>query len=70
MLDDCKKIIKSEEDLIKIVKIIRELGFTIGFTNGCFDILHRGHNKYLDQARKLVDFLIIGVNDDQSVKKL
>ena len=70
VLDDCKKIIKSEKDLIKIVKIIRELGFTIGFTNGCFDILHRGHNKYLDQARKLVDFLIVGVNDDQSVKKL
>ena len=70
VLGDCKKIIKSEKDLIKIVKIIRELGFTIGFTNGCFDILHRGHNKYLDQARKLVDFLIIGVNDDQSVKKL
>ena len=70
VLDDCKKIIKSEKDLIRIVKIIRELGFTIGFTNGCFDILHRGHNKYLDQARKLVDFLIIGVNDDQSVKKL
>ena len=69
-LDDCKKVIKSEKDLIKIVKIIRELGFTIGFTNGCFDILHRGHNKYLDQARKLVDFLIVGVNDDQSVKKL
>tara|TARA_X000000368_G_scaffold418300_1_gene417476 strand:- start:1094 stop:2662 length:1569 start_codon:yes stop_codon:yes gene_type:complete len=70
VLDDCKKIIKSEKDLIKIVKIIRELGFTIGFTNGCFDILHRGHNKYLDQARKLADFLIIGINDDQSVKKL
>jgi D-beta-D-heptose 7-phosphate kinase/D-beta-D-heptose 1-phosphate adenosyltransferase len=69
-LDDCNKIIKSVEDLTKIVKIIRELGFTIGFTNGCFDILHRGHNKYLDQARKAVDFLIIGINDDKSVKKL
>lgn len=69
-LDDYNKIIKSVEDLMKIVKIIRELGFTIGFTNGCFDILHRGHNKYLDQARKAVDFLIIGVNDDKSVTKL
>jgi len=69
-LDDYNKIIKSVEDLTKIVKIIRELGFTIGFTNGCFDILHRGHNKYLDQARKVVDFLIIGVNDDKSVTKL
>ncbi len=69
-LDDYNKIIKSGEDLTKIVKIIRKLGFTIGFTNGCFDILHRGHNKYLDQARKAVDFLIIGVNDDKSVTKL
>ena len=69
-LDNYNKIIKSVEDLTKIVKIIRELGFTIGFTNGCFDILHRGHNKYLDQARKAVDFLIIGVNDDKSVTKL
>ena len=69
-LNDYNKIIKSGEDLTKIVKIIRELGFTIGFTNGCFDILHRGHNKYLDQARKAVDFLIIGVNDDKSVTKL
>ena len=43
---------------------------TIGFTNGCFDILHRGHTTYLDEARKSADFLFIGVNDDLSVKNL
>ena len=40
------------------------------FTNGCFDILHRGHVTYLAEARKLGDVLIIGVNSDASVKRL
>ncbi len=42
----------------------------IVFTNGCFDILHRGHITYLAEARKLGDLLIIGVNSDASVKRL
>lgn len=42
----------------------------IVFTNGCFDLLHVGHIRYLAQAKKLGDFLIIGVNSDTSVKKL
>jgi len=69
-LDEHNRIIKNEKELEKIVNLIRELGFKVGFTNGCFDILHRGHIKYLDQARKTVDFLFVGVNDDNSVKKL
>jgi len=40
------------------------------FTNGCFDILHRGHVEYLKQAKNLGDYLIIGLNSDLSVKKL
>lgn len=40
------------------------------FTNGCFDILHRGHVSYLQNARNLGDFLIVGVNSDHSVSKL
>lgn len=40
------------------------------FTNGCFDILHRGHVTYLAQARELGDCLIIGLNTDSSVKRL
>lgn len=42
----------------------------IVFTNGCFDILHRGHVSYLNQARSLGDALIIGLNSDASVKRL
>ena len=40
------------------------------FTNGCFDILHRGHVTYLQQAASLGDHLIVGLNSDESVKKL
>ena len=42
----------------------------IVFTNGCFDILHRGHIQYLAQAAELGDLLLIGLNTDESVKKL
>lgn len=42
----------------------------IVFTNGCFDILHRGHVTYLAEARKLGDLLVIGLNSDASVKRL
>jgi len=42
----------------------------IVFTNGCFDILHAGHVKYLENARKLGDILIVGINSDDSVKRL
>ena len=42
----------------------------IVFTNGCFDILHRGHVEYLSQARDLGDYLILGLNTDESVKGL
>lgn len=45
-------------------------GKKIVFTNGCFDILHRGHVTYLSEARKLGDLLVVGVNSDASVKRL
>lgn len=45
-------------------------GKRIVFTNGCFDILHRGHVTYLAEARKLGDLLVMGVNSDASVKRL
>ena len=48
----------------------RSAGETIVFTNGCFDILHRGHVEYLAQAADLGDKLIIGLNTDVSVKRL
>ena len=48
----------------------KEKGETVVFTNGCFDILHRGHVTYLQQAAALGDHLIVGLNSDSSVKKL
>jgi len=48
----------------------RNLGKTIAFTNGCFDILHEGHIFSLSQAAKEADYLVIGVNSDASTKKL
>lgn len=45
-------------------------GKKIVFTNGCFDILHRGHVTYLTEARKLGDLLVVGLNSDASVKRL
>ncbi|MHB8527952.1 MAG: D-glycero-beta-D-manno-heptose 1-phosphate adenylyltransferase [Caulobacteraceae bacterium] len=48
----------------------RERGLTVGFTNGCFDILHPGHIAYLNQARAWCDRLIVGVNTDASVLRL
>jgi rfaE bifunctional protein nucleotidyltransferase chain/domain len=54
----------------KTVAKLREDGRKIVFTNGCFDILHAGHVKYLRQARRLGDVLIVGVNSDRSVSAI
>ena len=48
----------------------RAEGLSVGFTNGCFDILHKGHVQYLDQARGWCDRLIVAVNADESVRRL
>jgi D-beta-D-heptose 7-phosphate kinase/D-beta-D-heptose 1-phosphate adenosyltransferase len=48
----------------------RAKGLRVGFTNGCFDILHRGHVAYLNQARSWCDRLVVGINSDRSVKAL
>ena len=58
------------KDNINIIKKIKAERKKIVFTNGCFDLLHVGHIRYLSQAKKLGDFLIIGLNSDRSVKKL
>lgn len=49
---------------------IKSSGKKIVFTNGVFDILHRGHVTYLKEAKKHGDILIVGINDDKSVKRL
>jgi rfaE bifunctional protein nucleotidyltransferase chain/domain len=50
--------------------LVENAGKKIVFTNGCFDILHRGHVTYLAEARKLGDLLVVGLNSDASVKRL
>ncbi|MCX6145497.1 MAG: D-glycero-beta-D-manno-heptose 1-phosphate adenylyltransferase [Ignavibacteriales bacterium] len=57
-------------NLIEIRQQLRKTGKSVVFTNGCFDILHRGHVDYLSKARALGDILIVGVNTDASVKRL
>lgn len=49
---------------------LRAAGRLVALTNGCFDILHAGHVRYLSQARALADCLIVGVNSDASVRRL
>lgn len=67
-----KKIFSSKDDieLSRLLAFWRFKNKKIIFTNGCFDVLHRGHIEYLIQAASLGDVLIIGLNTDESVKKL
>jgi D-beta-D-heptose 7-phosphate kinase/D-beta-D-heptose 1-phosphate adenosyltransferase len=60
--------IQTRERAAEIVAGLRRQGRRIVFTNGCFDLLHVGHAHYLEQARELGDFLIIGLNSDESVR--
>lgn len=62
--------IKSLKEIENLAKKFHEQGKKIVFTNGCFDILHIGHVKYLEEARTYGDVLILGLNSDKSVKKL
>jgi D-beta-D-heptose 7-phosphate kinase / D-beta-D-heptose 1-phosphate adenosyltransferase len=60
----------SWEEAEKMVRLWQARGETVVFTNGCFDILHRGHLTYLAQAAELGAHLLIGLNSDASVKRL
>jgi D-beta-D-heptose 7-phosphate kinase/D-beta-D-heptose 1-phosphate adenosyltransferase len=59
-----------EAELCSIIKIAQSRGERIVFTNGCYDIIHYGHIRYLEQAKSFGDRLIVGVNDDHSVARL
>jgi rfaE bifunctional protein nucleotidyltransferase chain/domain len=63
------KILKLS-DLVKVLESLREAGKRIVFTNGCFDILHAGHVRYLAAARSKGDILVLGLNSDISVKSI
>jgi D-beta-D-heptose 7-phosphate kinase/D-beta-D-heptose 1-phosphate adenosyltransferase len=64
------KIVSSVEEMLARLEAWRHEGLRIGFTNGCFDILHPGHVRLLGQARAACDRLIVGLNTDSSVRRL
>jgi len=62
--------VTSREEAAEHVRLWKGLGLRVGFTNGVFDLLHRGHLHSLEQAKRRVDRLVVGVNADASVKRL
>jgi D-glycero-beta-D-manno-heptose 1-phosphate adenylyltransferase len=64
------KKIQSIPRMKKTLDGLKKQGKKIVFTNGCFDILHVGHVRYLTQARKLGDILVVGLNTDRSVRAI
>lgn len=59
-----------QSDIADFCRILRAGGKKIVFTNGCFDILHAGHVRYLTKARSFGDCLVLGLNSDASVRRL
>jgi D-glycero-beta-D-manno-heptose 1-phosphate adenylyltransferase len=60
----------SLDEAIARVSDLKQQGKRVVFTNGCFDLLHPGHTRYLEEARKLGDVLVVAVNSDRSVRAL
>ncbi|MBU2445487.1 MAG: adenylyltransferase/cytidyltransferase family protein, partial [Bacteroidetes bacterium] len=58
------------EEFLKIREILCNENKKLVFTNGCFDIIHRGHVDYLNRAKELGDALVVALNSDESVRKL
>ena len=65
-----RRKLKTWREIAAIRAELAEANKTVVFTNGCFDILHRGHVQYLQSARLLGDVLILGLNNDDSIKRL
>ena len=62
--------VKPRQELVAVLQNHKRAGKRIVFTNGCFDLLHIGHTRYLQAARALGDLLVVGVNSDASVRAL
>lgn len=69
-MDTMRKPVLAEKDLIDVLAQARAKGQRIVFTNGCFDLMHVGHTRYLQAAKSLGDLLVVGVNSDASVRSL
>lgn len=63
------KILK-KDDIKNLKEYLKNQNKKVVFTNGCFDILHVGHTRYLKKSAKLGDILVVGLNSDSSVKKI
>ncbi len=68
--DDSSKRVLDLEGILALRKSARDSGLKVVLTNGCFDLLHRGHISYLNQSAALGDLLIVAVNSDASVREL
>jgi rfaE bifunctional protein nucleotidyltransferase chain/domain len=62
--------VKALQEISTLVSEFKEAGKTVVFANGCFDLLHVGHIRYLEAARALGDILVLGLNGDKSVREL
>ena len=69
MNNNSKKLFDIEE-IVSNVNFLKKKNVIIGFTNGCFDLLHKGHIYSLSKAKKKCDYLIVGLNSDSSVTVL
>jgi D-beta-D-heptose 7-phosphate kinase/D-beta-D-heptose 1-phosphate adenosyltransferase len=69
-VEEYRKKIKDLSELKEEVYALKAQGKRIVFTNGCFDLLHAGHIRYLYAARQLGDYLVVAVNTDRSVKAI
>src|SRR5436309_5525659 len=70
LLYNTQQKILHRDELATLVRHRQQAGERAVFTNGCFDLLHLGHVRYLQDARKLGDFLVLGLNNDESTRLL
>ena len=65
-----KRKLKNHDELRQIIQDLRAAGKRVVFTNGCFDIIHTGHVRYLNVAKGYGDVLVVAINSDESVQRL
>jgi len=66
----CARIVRDRDELTRLVEDSRAKGAVIALANGCFDVLHVGHIRYLSGAKALADVLVVGINSDRQVRRL
>jgi len=64
------RIVRDRDELTRLVEDSRAKGAVIALANGCFDVLHVGHIRYLSGAKALADVLVVGINSDRQVRRL